>query len=438
MRKILIAEDIPSHNKGEEALMLGLIKSLKNMEPVEFSMLSLNPEHDASNYKGLIKIIDARGITPAHVLDSQASVLRKTSNILNFWLRYALFAILFILLREKATKIMTNPTWKAYCDADLILMGHDSFFTPRYHSAIALFCAALKKPVAMYAGTAENKLFHTKANEKKLAKAIMRYAISKVPLILLRETISYDNLVNGLGLDPKRQKIEVHPDLAFIVDPSSPERASEIMQIEGVPTDKPLVGMTVSMRHMQHCHYELPLEERTQKSIEALTAAIDYMVEKFDANIVFIPHSIGPSRYLDDRATADLLIERAKHPERIFNIRTEYSVRDLKALAGKLDIAFGARLHFIIDAVCNHVPSIIMTRQVEARSHGIIGDMVGLKDWVYSVHAIDAKSLTALLQKLWEQKSEVRAYLENKMPEIKADVYTHGQRTEELLKSYHA
>ena len=433
MTKILIAEDIPSHNKGEEALFLGLVKSLQNLAPCEFKLLSVNPAHDAQNYAGMAEVVDARGITPAHMIDSQASLPAKVFNILLFFTRYFMFGIMFKLLGNNATKIMPNKVWKAFCEADLVLMAHDSFYAPRYHSCIALFCAALKKPVAIYAGTTQHKLFHTAPGEKEAARKMLRFAMSKVPLILVREKFSYDNLMH-LGLDPKKQQIEVHADLAFIVDPSSPERASELMEKEEIPQDRPLVGMTMSLRQAQHAFYDLPLEERVKKSMKVLTEAIDHITGTLGANIVFIPHSVGPSRFLDDRATADMIIENAAHKDRIFNMRTEYSVRDLKALAGRLDMAVGARLHFIVDALCHNVPSILLTHKGEARCHGIVGQMVGLEKWVYNTDNISSETLVPLIEELWKQRKEVKTYLEGKMPSIKDDVYNHGKRVKELLE----
>lgn len=434
MIKILIAEDIPSHNKGEEALFIGLHKSLQSLAPCEFKILSLNPAHDARNYAGLAEVVDARGITPAHILDSQGSTAAKTKNILVFFFRYALFALMYKILGKKAVNIMPNQVWQAYCDSDIVIMGHDSFFSPRYHGCLALFCSVLKKPVAIYAGTAENKLFHLEPGKKNWAKSLLRYTMSKVPLILLREKISYNNLTSNLGLDPQKQSIEVHADLAFIVDPSSPERADEILASEGIPRDKPLIGMTMSLRQTQHAYYELPLAERSSKSLAALVELVDHITGVIGANIVFIPHSIGPSRFLDDRATADLIIEKAANPEMLFNMRTEYSVRDLKAVASKLDLSIGARLHFTIDSICQNVPAILLTHKGETRCHGIVGQMAGLEKWVYDTDKISGPELVALIDELWREKDELRSYLERKMPELKDDVYNHGLKVKELLE----
>lgn len=437
MTKILIAEDIPSHNKGEEALLLGLIKSVQNMAPCEFFMLSLNPEDDQQNYGDLVKIIGARGITPAHILDSVGSTAKKAFNITQFKLRYKLFAMAFKVLGRNALKIMPHPVWRSYCDADLVLMAHDSFFSPRYHGTLANFCHALKKPVAIYASTTENPLFHTPEHVNSAEKKALAADMSKVPLTLLRERISLENL-KKIGLDPKKNNIHVHADLAFIVDPASPEDADAILAKEGIPRDRPLIGMTMTQRKTHFSYRHLPVAERMEKSMEAIAESIDFMTEKLGANIVFIPHSIGPSKILDDRIAAEMLRARAKNPEQIFSITTEYSVRELKALAGKLDMAVGARLHFIIDALCNNVPSLLITHIGDTRCHGIVGDMAGQEHWVYNIDSINGPEITALVKELWEKRDDVRKELENIMPGIKQDVYNHGKRLKEMFDNYKA
>ncbi len=429
--KILIAEDIPSHNKGEEALFLGLVESLKPLGATEIAMLSCNPLVDAKNYQGMANIIDARGITPAHLVDyTSAGRFGKYLNMLQFFFKYAAFGMLYKVLGRKALGIMTNSVWRAYCDADLVLMAHDNFFSPRYHGLLANFCHALGKKAVIYAGTTENPLFHS---NKRFARALLKSSLEKLPLILLREEISRKNL-GKLGMDISKPNIAVHTDLAFLVEPISREEANALLDKENIPRDRPIIGMTMTRRKLHFAYRHLPLEERYRKGTEAMTALVDYMTEKIGATVVFLPHSIGPTKMLDDRIIAEEIRSGAVNPARIFNIGTEYSVRQLKGMAGEFDMAVGARLHFIIDAVCKHVPSLLITHDGDARCHGIIGQMAGLEQWLYNVDNIEAGSLIALTQKLWDEKQAIKTYLESKVPVLKEDTYMHGKRLKLILK----
>ena len=433
--KIVIAEDIPSHNKGEEALFIGLVESLKLLGPSELFLFSLNPESDSRNYQGQATIVDARGITPAHMLDSLGSTWKKTCNLLQFFFKYASFALLYKLMGNRATAIMTHPVWKKYCEADLILLGHDSFFAPRYHGTLALFCFLLKKPAVFYAGTTENPLFHAPAGTKDIARWLLRSCLEKLPLILLREETSRSNL-KKLGMDTSTGKIAVHTDLAFLVEPASKEDAVILLEKEGIPRNRPIIGMTMSQRKFHFAYRHLPLEERIEKGMEAMAALVDHMTENLGATVVFLPHSIGPSTLLDDRIAAENIRQRAKQPEHIFNMRTEYSVRQLKAIAGEFDLAVGARLHFIIDAVCQYVPSLLITHIGDTRCHGIFGQMLGLERWVYNIDTVEKESLIALTQKLWDTRAAEKQIIIQKLPEIKEDTYEHGKKVQELLRTF--
>lgn len=428
--KILIAEDIPSHNKGEEALFLGLVESLKPLGEVELYMLSCNPVIDQKNYGNLVSMVDARGVTPAHIVDpTSPGKLAKAWNTLVFVFKYLSFYLLYRLLGRKALGIMRSPVWKAYCDADLVLMAHDSFFSPRYHGILAHFCAMLGKKAAIYAGTTENQIFH---GNKQLFRAMLKNSLEKLDLILLREEISRENL-GKLDMDISGPKIAVHTDLAFLVEPISRAEADALLDKEGIPRDRPIVGMTMTRRKLHFAHRQLPLAERYSRGTEAMVALVNHITEKLGANVVFLPHSIGPTKMLDDRIIADEIRASAISPAHIFNIKTEYSVRQLKGMAGEFDMAVGARLHFVIDAICKYVPSLLITHDGDTRCHGIIGRMAGLEEWIYNVDNIDADSLIELTQKLWDEKEQVKEYLTKKIPALKEDTYEHGRKVKNIL-----
>ena len=57
--KILIAENLPSYNKGEMAILYGLTDNTKNLN-IEYSMYSFHPDFDKKRYGNDINIIDIR------------------------------------------------------------------------------------------------------------------------------------------------------------------------------------------------------------------------------------------------------------------------------------------------------------------------------------------------------------------------------------------
>ena len=80
MKRILIPEDIPSHNKGEAALFYGMLESMKCLGNIEVDLFSLNPDADGASYGKYANIVDSRSITPGHIIDGAGSTKRKAFN----------------------------------------------------------------------------------------------------------------------------------------------------------------------------------------------------------------------------------------------------------------------------------------------------------------------------------------------------------------------
>lgn len=425
--KILIAEDIPSHNKGEAALFFGLIQSLKCFGNFDLTLFSIHPDIEAENYKGYADIVDARGVTPAHMLDSQGSAIHKAFNYINFWFKHASFFALNKIMGQKTLDIMTSPVWKAYLEADIVLISHDSFFTPLYHGLQALFCKLLKKPTFIYAGTVKPVNTNQNSRKRKIIDKFLGFALKHLTGITVRETLSKDYLAS-IGITPKTLPLEVYPDLAFILPPEKEEAADAILRKEGVPMGEKIVGMAFSQRKLDFAFPDKPnMPDRWERALEPIIEAVNYVTETLDADILFVAHSIGPTRILDDRVTADMIKTKVKSPDRLYIMRGEYTPMELKAVAAKLDMTIGTRLHFTIDAVCNNVPSVLITQDGDLRCHGIVGDMLEQKDYVYNIDNISSDTLIECIKSLWQNRDNVRSFLNTKIKEVKRDTYRNGE-----------
>jgi polysaccharide pyruvyl transferase WcaK-like protein len=346
-------------------------------------------------------------------------------NYLSFIVKHLLFGVLYKLIGKKVTSIMTNPVWQAYSDAELILVSHDSFYTPFYHGTQALLFYLMKKPAVMYAATIKRsgKRGSVKA---KIIDAWVAYSSKKLSMITLRENLSKAYL-KEIGVTERDVDIQVYPDLAFILPPVTKDEAWGILRKEGVPEGRPLIGMAISQRKLDFAFPGQELTGRREKALAPIIELTDYLVKTLDATIVFIPHSIGPTPILDDRITADMIREKSRYPEQILIIRNEYSSRQLKGLAACLDMTVGSRLHFTIDAVSSAVPSLLITHDGDIRCHGIIGEMLGLKDYVYNIDNIAASPLISLTAKLWQNRDSIHTHLAGLMEGVKKETYRHGE-----------
>jgi polysaccharide pyruvyl transferase WcaK-like protein len=437
MIKIVIPEDIPSHNKGEAALFYGLKESLRPYGDVELTIFSIHPEIDRANYAGEAAVIDARGVTPSHMLDGQGGKLTKIFNYSNFITKHLLFGLLYRLLGRKAMKVMSSPVWLAYTDADLVLMSHDSFYTPFYHGTQALLFKSMGKPAVIYAATMKRGSKKKYSMKNRLVDAWVAYTSKQLSLISLREDLSKAYLTE-IGVTEKDVPITVHADLAFIVPPVTKANAWELLKKEGVPEGRRLVGMAVSQRKLDFAFPGQDIHDRRHRALAPIIELTDFITGDLGAMVVFIPHSIGPTRILDDRITADMIREKSRNPDQIIIIRNEYSSQQLKGMAACLDMTVGTRLHFTIDAVCSSVPSLLITHDGDLRCHGIIGSMLGMQRYIYNIDNIDSDSLIKMAADLWDKRAEVSAHLTGIMDGIKKDTYRHGEEAMALIQNVFA
>ena len=434
MIKLLIPEDIPSHNKGEAALFYGMLESLQCLGPVEVNLFSLNPDEDTANYKNAANIIDSRGVTPGHMLDGLGSKRQKVVNYAVFVLKYIAFLVLYLTLGKFTTKIMRRELWKTYTQADLVLMSHDSFYAPFYHGPLILFFKILKKPTVLYAATIIPPNPYQSKFKIRITNWFNRCFLKRASLITLREELSFDYL-QGLGVLASGVAVYLYPDLAFILKPESETEVDRILEIEGLPRDERLVGIAISQRKLEFAYPDiLSLTERSKRSLAAITKMVDFINGVLKATAVFVPHSIGPTSKVDDRVTADWIYEKAANKDKIYIIRNEYNPMQLKGLAGRMDMTVGTRLHFAIDAASMGVPSILITHKEDFRCHGIVGGMLEQREYVYNIETVDEESLIAMVKALWEEREQIKEQLRTKIPNLAQQTYQHGLSVKKMYE----
>jgi polysaccharide pyruvyl transferase WcaK-like protein len=433
MIKVLLPEDYPSHNKGEAALLHGVIESLKHLGAVHVSLFSMNPMDDSTSYARYARVIDTTGITPGHMLDRSGTKTEKLMNYIKFWIKHLMFMALYVLLGDRTANLMRHPVWKAYLDTDIVLLSHDNCYAPLYHGPLTIMFKLLKKPVAIYGGTIMPRYSSPNRLLRKTKDSINAFILNRVGMITLREEHSSAYL-KRLSLKAKRIPVRCYPDLAFLLRPVEEEEVDAILRKEGIPQDRPIIGMAISQRMLDMAYPGRIYQERLERSIDAIVKVVDYVNIELAANILFMPHSIGPSQVLDDRIPADWCRARARHKENIFVLRSNYSAPQLKGLAAKLHMTLGTRLHFTIDAVSQGVPSLLITNKDDIRCHGIVGEMLGLKEYLYNIEEIESGTLIAIVQHMWKYNDKLRQELSARIPELESLTYQHGLCASLLLK----
>lgn len=369
MPLIFITDPIPSFNKGEYALLEGIISSLKkHCNNLQFVKISHNFQEDNIRYKNLCKVISK---------DNWFSILKN------------------------------------YLNCDALIVGHDSSVC--YHSIF--IGKLLRKPVIIYAGSLGEY-------KSKLRKSVLKYLLGKVDLIMFREKISFE-LAQKMGISnvPMYQVA----DVAFLLEPCSEIEIKKIIEKEIGETTNKLIGVTLTreMCEYTNCNYG-DNNSNYQKAIKIKAKVLDYLAEKYKAQIIFLPHSIGPEK-LDDRKIAEDVIREMKHQSSALSINEDYTPSELKGLISKCWIFIGERTHSVIAALSQGVPSLCLTHSKDVRTHGIIGEMLEQKRYVYNVNNLEQNEIILLIDELIEERETIENKLRSKMGEIREKALLNGK-----------
>ena len=163
----------------------------------------------------------------------------------------------------------------------------------------------------------------------------------------------------------------------------------------------------------------------------------DYLVEKFNAQVVFISHVIIPPKYgyHDDRFVAEKVYLLARNKNRINIIRGDYSPEELKGIIGRCDLFIGARMHSDIASASMHVPTIAL-----AWSHKYYGmmRMLGQEKYVCDIGTTTFDELVSKINDAWSNRDEISKKLAFKTTELEESALYSGRLVKRLIKSISA
>ena len=217
-----------------------------------------------------------------------------------------------------------------------------------------------------------------RANQCKTAKVL-----NQLDAITLREPVSLEEL-KKMGVT--RPEIHVTSDPAILLNPVPEEDVDRIMAKEGIPSDKPLIG--ISVRKWADMSY-----------LDAIAALADYCADRFDACPVFIP-----MQHPTDVYVCEAIIRRMNR--KAWLIGGYYRPEELLGFIGRLTLMIGMRLHSLIYASSQMVPALGCLRiKVDAFLKEVSQPSAG------TPLQLDCQKVYRLLDDLWENREAMREKL---------------------------
>jgi polysaccharide pyruvyl transferase WcaK-like protein len=424
MLTVYIPEYIPAHNKGEEALLLGILKTLDGLNVGKVYLTSVSPEYDKRCYDHRVEVVPETIIPRA-----RQSKLNKFIQVLKHVPGHLAYGCLRRISLRFARKLFSKGIYTVYNEMDFVLAAHDNSYAAM-HNVFVLFCRFIGVPIAIYGTSIQSFVL-----QKKLMKRLFNLALERADLVTCRESISYDIIRNKLRIN--NPNVYLTADKAFIVDPEPKETGLEILRIHDVPGNgKPLIGLTVVHQtqvfrnSFQHIH---DTGKRLNHHWSRIADLADHIIETTDGHIVILPHAIGPRRISDDRIAARGVFECCACKENISLIEKDYSVRELKAVIGCCDFFVGERTHSTIGAASMHVPFLSLTFSGDYRTWGILGRTLHMEEWIHDLGRDSLREITEHFDRAWSHRDMTRERLKSAIVEAKAKTMENRYHLEKML-----
>ena len=181
--------------------------------------------------------------------------------------------------------------------------------------------------------------------ERSGSRAAVKEALDRAAVISVRERRS-QHLLESIGI---QQEIHVTADPALLLSPEAPP--ADALAREGIERRGSwLIGLSVR-------EPGVAAPDLDPDSYHALLAnAADYLVERFNADLVFVPME---QRMLDLQHSHAVLAKMA-NPNRARVLKATYTARQMLAFMRNFDFAIGMRLHFLIFAALQRVPFVAL------------------------------------------------------------------------------
>ena len=239
---------------------------------------------------------------------------------------------------------------------------------------------------------------------------LVRRVLDRARLVTVRDRSSR-LLLEEIGLS---RPVLVTADPGFLLAPEP--FTDEMLAVEGIDPDLPLVG--VSLREPGPAAPDLDLVR-----CHALVAdAVDFVIARTGATVLFVPMEHG------DLHEAHAVAARVNQVDRVRFVTGSYSAGEIRGLIGRLDLAIGMRLHFLLFAAAAQVPLVGLTygSKVAELLREIGAPMPPVRE-------LGAGRLLAALDRAWDERGERLAERAARLAPLIARARRTGDLVAELL-----
>src|SRR3954463_5512624 len=239
-------------------------------------------------------------------------------------------------------------------------------------------------------------------------QAAVKEALEDVAAITVRERSAQQTL-EAAGV---HREITVTADPALLLKPEPLPRG--VLRSEGLEGRRRLIGMSVR-------EPGVAAPDLNPDVYHGLLAnAADYMVDRFDADIVFVPME----RSVLDTQHSHGVIAKMLRAQRATVLKGEYTSGQLLSLMGRFSFALGMRLHFLVFAALQSVPFVALPYAGK-----VAGFLEDLKVPTPPLNLVNPGRLIAHVDESWDRRRSMKTQLAKNVPLLQA----RAQETHKIL-----
>jgi polysaccharide pyruvyl transferase CsaB len=335
-------------NLGDEAILEGIVTELRRSLPVEITVFSRNPEDTLARHR-------VEHAVPVREM-SRDEVLPEIERL------------------------------------DLFIVGGGGIlFDAEVHLYLreAVLAQERQIPVMVYAVSAGP--LHDPAAQK-----LTQTCLSRAAAVTVRERKALQ-VLEEIGV---HREIEITADPALLLRPEPlPPDALKREALEG----RRLVGISVrepgaAAPDIDENHYHA-----------LLANAADYMVDRLDADLVFVPME----RQVLDTQHCHAVVAKMAHAQRATVLKGEYTSGQMLTIIGHFAFAVGMRLHFLIFAALQRVPFVALPYASK-----VTGFLDALEMPMPPLQQVNAGRLIAHIDRSWDLYADLQARIDRALPTL--------------------
>ena len=228
-------------------------------------------------------------------------------------------------------------------------------------------------------------------------QAAVRDALEPAAIVTVREKRA-QRVLEHAGL---HREIVVTADPALLTKPEPLPRG--LLKREGLEGRRRLIGMSV-----REPGVAAPgLDEKVYHAL--LANAADFMVDRFDADIVFVPME----RSVLDTQHSHAVIAKMLRAQRATVLKGEYTPGQMLSWMGRFDFALGMRLHFLIFAAIQGTPFVALPYA------GKVSGFIEALDLVAPpLNLVNPGRLIAYLDESWDRRRSMCTRIAETLPAL--------------------